>query len=83
MKKIIKNNNIAGILWMFGFIINITIMALCIRELSHKYSSFEIQNFRNLFSIIILLIIFFINKNSKLNSDQIGINFIRNMNFSN
>ena len=42
---------------MFGFIINITIMALCIRELSHKYGSFEIQNFRNLFSIIIILIV--------------------------
>ena len=54
MQKIIKNNNIIGILWMFGFIINITIMALCIRELSYKYGSFEIQNFRNLFSIIIL-----------------------------
>ena len=79
MQKIKKNNNIIGILWMFGFIINITIMALCIRELSHKYGSFEIQNFRNLFSIVILLIIFFINKNSKLNSDQLGINFIRNI----
>ena len=54
-------------------------MALCIRELSHKYGSFEIQNFRNLFSIIILLIIFFINKNSKLNSEQLSINFIRNI----
>ena len=41
MQKIKKNNNIIGILWMFGFIINITIMALCIRELSHKYGSFE------------------------------------------
>ena len=79
MKKIIINKNIIGVLWMLGFIINITIMALCIKELSYKYSSFEIQNFRNFFSIIILLIIFFINKNSKLNSYQLKNNFIRNI----
>ena len=79
MKKIIINKNIIGVLWMLGFITNITIMALCIKELSYKYSSFEIQNFRNFFSIIILLIIFFINKNSKLNSYQLKNNFIRNI----
>ena len=79
MKKIIINKNIIGVLWMLGFIINITIMALCIKELSYKYSSFEIQNFRNFFSIIILLIIFFMNKNTKLNSYQLKNNFIRNI----
>ena len=40
--KIIK---IKGILWMFGTIINITIMALTIKELSHKYNSFRNSKF--------------------------------------
>jgi drug/metabolite transporter (DMT)-like permease len=78
MKKFKINNNSIGILWMFGFIINITIMALCIRELSFKYSSFEIQNFRNIFSIIILSI-FLIKKNINLHSYQLRINILRNI----
>lgn len=76
-KKI--NKNFISILWMFGFILNITIMALCIRELSHKYSSFEIQNFRNIFSILILVFIFLVKKNTKLKSYQLKNNFIRNI----
>lgn len=79
MNKFFLNNNSKGILWMFGFIINITIMALCIRELSYKYNSFEIQNFRNFFSIIILLILFILNKNVKINTYQLRNNFIRNI----
>jgi drug/metabolite transporter (DMT)-like permease len=76
-KKI--NKNFISILWMFGFILNISIMALCIRELSHKYSSFEIQNFRNIFSILILVFIFLVKKNTKLKSYQLKNNFIRNI----
>jgi drug/metabolite transporter (DMT)-like permease len=79
MKKFNISKSSIGILWMFGFIINITIMALCIRELGHKYNSFEIQNFRNFFSIIILYFIFLIKKNTKINSAQLKNNFIRNI----
>ena len=79
MEKLFNNKNIIGIIWMLGFMFSITIMAICIRELSYKYSSFEIQNFRNIFSIIIILIIFLIKKNIKLNSKQPKNNFIRNI----
>ena len=58
MYKLLKNDNIRGAAWMLGFVLNITIMAISIRELSFKYNSFEIQNFRNIFSIIIILLIF-------------------------
>ena len=71
MNKFYLNNNSKAILWMFGFIINITIMALCIRELSYKYNSFEIQNFRNFFSVIILFILFILNKKAKINTYQL------------
>ena len=54
MLKFLRNKNTLGIAWMLGFIINISIMAISIRELSLKYSSFEIQNFRNIFSIIVI-----------------------------
>mgnify|MGYP001246813207 CR=1 FL=1 len=79
MKIFHLNKNSTGILWMFGFILNITIMALCIRELSYKYNSFEIQNFRNFFSIIILLFIFILSKKTNLYSYQLKNNFIRNI----
>jgi len=64
---------------MLGFMVSITIMAICIRELSYKYSSFEIQNFRNIFSIIIIYIVFLLKKNINLNSKQLKNNFIRNI----
>ena len=79
MEKLFNNKNIIGIIWMLGFMFSITIMAICIRELSYKYSSFEIQNFRNIFSIIIILVIFLIKNNIKLNSKQPKNNFIRNI----
>jgi drug/metabolite transporter (DMT)-like permease len=79
MLKLFKNNNIRGATWMLGFILNITIMAICIRELSFKYSSFEIQNFRNIFSIIILLIICLLLNDTKIKTYQIKTNFIRNI----
>ena len=74
-----QNKNFISILWMIGFIINITIMALCIRELSNKYSSFEIQNFRNFFSIFIIIFIYLFKKNAELNTKQVKNNFIRNI----
>ena len=66
MHKLLKNDNIRGAVWMLGFILNITIMAISIRELSFKYSSFEIQNFRNIFSIIIILIIYVLKSNTQI-----------------
>jgi drug/metabolite transporter (DMT)-like permease len=79
MHKLVKNDNIRGAAWMLGFIINITIMAISIRELSFKYSSFEIQNFRNIFSIVIILFIYVLKSNTQLKTYQIQTNFIRNI----
>ena len=79
MIKLSKNKNILGTIWMLGFILNITITAICIRELSFKYSSFEIQNFRNIFSIIIILIFFKARNNVHLTTFQLKNNFIRNI----
>ena len=79
MIKLSKNKNILGTIWMLGFILNITITAICIRELSFKYSSFEIQNLRNIFSIIIILIFFKARNNVHLTTFQLKNNFIRNI----
>ncbi|HIG09780.1 MAG TPA: DMT family transporter [Alphaproteobacteria bacterium] len=79
MIKLSKNKKILGTIWMLGFILNITITAICIRELSFKYSSFEIQNFRNIFSIIIILIFFKAKNNVHLTTFQLKNNFIRNI----
>ena len=79
MYKLLKNDNIRGAAWMLGFILNITIMAISIRELSFKYSSFEIQNFRNIFSIFIILIIYVLKSNTQIKTFQIKTNFIRNI----
>ena len=79
MLKFLRNKNALGIAWMLGFIINISIMAISIRELSLKYTSFEIQNFRNIFSIIIIIFIFLVTKNTNLNTFQLKNNFIRNI----
>ena len=79
MHKLLKNDNIRGAVWMLGFILNITIMAISIRELSFKYSSFEIQNFRNIFSIFIILIIYVLKSNTQIKTYQIKTNFIRNI----
>ena len=79
MIKLSKNKNILGTIWMLGFILNITITAICIRELSYKYSSFEIQNLRNIFSIIIILIFFKTKNNVHLTTFQLKNNFIRNI----
>jgi len=79
MLKFLRNKNTLGIAWMLGFIINISIMAISIRELSLKYTSFEIQNFRNIFSIIIIILIFMVTKNTNLNTFQLKNNFIRNI----
>ena len=79
MHKLVKNDNIRGVTWMLGFILNITIMAISIRELSFKYSSFEIQNFRNIFSIVIILFIYVLKSNTQLKTYQIQTNFIRNI----
>jgi len=79
MLKFLRNKNALGIAWMLGFIINISIMAISIRELSLKYTSFEIQNFRNIFSIIIIILIFIVTKNTNLNTFQLKNNFIRNI----
>ena len=79
MLKFLRNKNALGIAWMLGFIINISIMAISIRELSLKYTSFEIQNFRNIFSIIIIILIFMVTKNTNLNTFQLKNNFIRNI----
>ena len=79
MYKLLKNDNIRGAVWMLGFILNITIMAISIRELSFKYSSFEIQNFRNIFSIFIILIIYVLKSNTQIKTYQIKTNFIRNI----
>ena len=79
MIKLSKNKKILGTIWMLGFILNITITAICIRELSFKYSSFEIQNFRNIFSIIIILIFFKTKNNVHLTTFQLKNNFIRNI----
>ena len=79
MNRFLKNDNIRGAIWMLGFIFNITIMAISIRGLSFKYSSFEIQNFRNIFSIIIILFIYIFNKNTQIKTYQFKTNFIRNL----
>ena len=79
MYKLLKNDNIRGAVWMLGFIVNITIMAISIRELSSKYSSFEIQNFRNIFSIVIILLIYVLKSNTQIKTYQIQTNFIRNI----
>ena len=79
MIKLSKNKKILDTIWMLGFILNITITAICIRELSFKYSSFEIQNFRNIFSIIIILIFFKARNNVHLTTFQLKNNFIRNI----
>ena len=79
MIKLSKNKKILGTIWMLGFILNITITAICIRELSYKYSSFEIQNLRNIFSIIIILIFFKTKNNVHLTTFQLKNNFIRNI----
>ena len=79
MYKLLKNDNIRGSAWMLGFVLNITIMAISIRELSFKYSSFEIQNFRNIFSIFIILIIYVLKSNTQIKTYQIKTNFIRNI----
>ena len=79
MLKFLRNKNALGIAWMLGFIINISIMAISIRELSLKYTSFEIQNFRNIFSIIIIILIFIVTKNTNLNTFQLKNKFIRNI----
>ena len=79
MLKFLRNKNALGIAWMLGFIINISIMAISIRELSLKYTSFEIQNFRNICSIIIIILIFMVTKNTNLNTFQLKNNFIRNI----
>jgi len=73
-----RKNNMDGILWMFGTIICFCLMGITIKELSFKYSSFEIQNFRNIFCIIIILFIFFIKKNTSIKSNQIKNNLVRN-----
>ena len=78
MFNLLRNPNIRGATWMLGFIINITIMAISIRELSIKYSSFEIQNFRNFFSIIIILLIYLLKHNSQIKTYQVKTNLIRN-----
>ena len=79
MFKFFRNKNTLGIAWMLGFIVNISIMAISIRELSIKYSSFEIQNFRNIFSIIIILIFFKEKNNVHLTTFQLKNNFLRNI----
>jgi drug/metabolite transporter (DMT)-like permease len=79
MLKFLRNKNALGIAWMLGFIVNISIMAISIRELSLKYSSFEIQNFRNIFSIIVIFLILMVTKNIQLNTFQLKNNFIRNI----
>ena len=79
MLKFLRNKNALGIAWMLGFIINISIMAISIRELSLKYTSFEIQNFRNICSIIIIILIYIVTKNTNLNTFQLKNNFIRNI----
>ena len=79
MLKFLRNKNTLGIAWMLGFIVNISIMAISIRELSFKYSSFEIQNFRNIFSIIVIFIILMVTKHTQLNTFQLKNNFIRNI----
>ena len=79
MYKFLRDNNIRGVAWMLGFIINITIMAIIIRELSIKYSSFEIQNFRNIFGIIIILSIYLFKNNAQIRTYQIKTNLIRNI----
>ena len=79
MLKFLRNKNALGIAWMLGFIVNISIMAISIRELSFKYSSFEIQNFRNIFSIIVIFIILMVTKHTQLNTFQLKNNFIRNI----
>ena len=79
MHKILRNNNIRGAIWMLGFIINITIMAISIKELSVKYSSFEIQNFRNIFSIIIILSIYMFKNTPQIKTFQVKTNLIRNI----
>ena len=78
MFKLLKNDNIRGASWMLGFILNITIMAISIRELSFKYSSFEIQNFRNIFSIIIILSLYILNNKVQIKTFQVKTNLIRN-----
>ena len=79
MHKILRNDNIRGAIWMLGFIINITIMAISIKELSVKYSSFEIQNFRNIFSIIIILSIYMFKNTPQIKTFQVKTNLIRNI----
>ena len=79
MHKILRNNNIRGAIWMLGFIINITIMAISIKELSVKYSSFEIQNFRNIFSIIIILSIYMFKNTPQIKTFQVKTNLIRHI----
>ena len=74
----IHKNNMNGILWMFGTIMCFCLMGIAIKELSFKYSSFEIQNFRNVFCIIIILIIFLSKKNTSITTNQIKNNLIRN-----
>ncbi len=77
MKKI-KNKNLSGTLWMLGTVVCFCLMGISIRQLSYNYSSFEIQNFRNIFCIIIILMLVFLNKNTSIATNQIKNNFIRN-----
>ena len=79
MHKILQNDNLRGAIWMLGFIINITVMAISIKELSVKYSSFEIQNFRNIFSIIIILSIYIFKNTPQIKTFQVKTNLIRNI----
>ena len=74
----IQKNNLNGVLWMIGTILCFCMMGISIKELSIKYNSFEIQNFRNIFCIITILIIYLLHKKSSISTYQLKKNFIRN-----
>ena len=74
----IQKNNLNGVLWMIGTILCFCMMGISIKELSIKYNSFEIQNFRNIFCIIIILLICLSKKNIKITTRQFKNNLFRN-----
>ena len=74
----IKKNNLKGIFWMIGTIICFCLMGVTIKELSFKYNSFEIQNFRNILCILIILLFYIFNNNIKISTKQFKNNLIRN-----
>ena len=45
---------------MIGTIICFCLMGVTIKESSFKYNSFEIQNFRNILCILIILLFYFL-----------------------